>query len=759
MKNGAELLDRLVKDIVSESAATYVSVLQTPEPLQEETKSPSEASSVDAPTAFSLAKFIPLLQERIHVINPFTRTFLVSWVTLLDTIPDLELVYYLPAFLGGLIKFLSDPNRDVHVQTQGALERFLNEIKKIARLKRGIESRKARSEGKNKVIDSDDGVSVTSNRTSLNDNSNLDDEDMDSGSGPTDEDWVPGQDVFVDHPKILEILIEFLDTSSEEGIQLTALRWIDTFFEICPEDILRFVPQLLERVLPLMASGVDAVRQAANRVNNSLMEHISSLPDEDHSAPPEPKLLAPTRTPAIAVKDADIKTRRPSTPTPKPPPAPEADETSPKEEASKPSTPPALDEAASSKAELDLDYNAAVGALTQHFLDHREATRVAALTWLIMLHRKAPRKVLTTDDGTFPALLKTLSDPSEGVVTRDLQLLSQISKNSEDGYFTSFMENLLQLFSTDRRLLETRGNLIIRQLCISLSAERIYRTLGDCLEKEDDMEFASIMVQNLNNNLITAPELAELRKRLRNLETRDGQTFFIALFRSWCHNAVATFSLCLLAQAYEQAYHLLQVFAELEMTVNMLIQIDKLVQLLESPVFTYLRLQLLEPEKYPHLYKCLYGVLMLLPQSSAFAALKNRLNSVSAIGYLHIPQRLPQTPTANFDRTARLKPREDSLIKWNDLLDKFKNVQERARKSSGIAGIMGDASESPTPMIVQPQKDKELPDVPKSASRPGGAGMGIARPAPPVGAGHKPKSSLSNLSRLAGGVRGHKTKK
>jgi len=35
--------------------------------------------------------------------------------------------------------------------------------------------------------------------------------------------------------------------------------------------------------------------------------------------------------------------------------------------------------------------------------------------------------------------------------------------------------------------------------------------------------------------------------------------FFVALFRSWCHNAVATFSLCLLAQAYEQAYNLLQI--------------------------------------------------------------------------------------------------------------------------------------------------------------------------------------------------------
>jgi vacuole morphology and inheritance protein 14 len=72
------------------------------------------------------------------------------------------------------------------------------------------------------------------------------------------------------------------------------------------------------------------------------------------------------------------------------------------------------------------------------------------------------------------------------------------------------------------------------------------------------------------------------------------------------------------------------------MTVNLLIQVDKLVQLIESPVFTYLRLQLLEPEKYPYLYKCMYGILMLLPQSSAFAALKNRLNSVSSIGYLHV---------------------------------------------------------------------------------------------------------------------------
>lgn len=90
----------------------------------------------------------------------------------------------------------------------------------------------------------------------------------------------------------------------------------------------------------------------------------------------------------------------------------------------------------------------------------------------------------------------------------------------------------------------------------------------------------------------------------------------------------------------------------------MLIQMDKLVQLLESPVFTCkyggcakfifslwltctvymldLRLQLLEPEKYPYLFKCLYGILMLLPQSPAFSTLRNRLSSVSSLGFFHL---------------------------------------------------------------------------------------------------------------------------
>lgn len=45
-------------------------------------------------------------------------------------------------------------------------------------------------------------------------------------------------------------------------------------------------------------------------------------------------------------------------------------------------------------------------------------------------------------------------------------------------------------------------------------------------------------------------------------------------------------------------------------------QVDKLVQLLESPIFLRLRLQLLDVDSpsYPALLKSLYGILMLLPQ-------------------------------------------------------------------------------------------------------------------------------------------------
>ena len=271
-------------------------------------------------------------------------------------------------------------------------------------------------------------------------------------------------------------------------------------------------------MLPAMASTNETIHQAATRVNGCLMDYVVSLSDEPSirgQPPAQSHAQSTSRLPTPGERNEGLSSNRGSLASSRdldsPSPAPGGLQNRSMSTPAETNVP---------HQQSDLDYGAAVSSLTLLFLNDHEATRVAAMTWLIMLHRKAPQKVLAFGDGIFPALLKTLSDPSDSVVTKDLQLMSQISRTSEDLYFHKFMVNLLSLFSTDRKLLETRGNLIIRQLSLSLSPERIYRTMAECIEKEEDLEFASIMVQNLNNNLITAPQLSDMRKRLRNLDTK-----------------------------------------------------------------------------------------------------------------------------------------------------------------------------------------------------------------------------------------------
>jgi vacuole morphology and inheritance protein 14 len=211
VKNGAELLDRLIKDIVSESAATYVSVLESS--AYDDKESDSLEDQSDPPTAFSLPKFIPLLKERVWVLNPFTRTFLVGWITLLDSIPDLELVTYLPEFLGGLLKFLGGHNPDVHAATQACLDKFLNEIKRIARVKKGVaDSKKSRADGKRKREESIESGSIQLAPDEMDDAGSTTAEDDDDGEVSSEDDWVPGQDVQINYKAILEILTATLDS-------------------------------------------------------------------------------------------------------------------------------------------------------------------------------------------------------------------------------------------------------------------------------------------------------------------------------------------------------------------------------------------------------------------------------------------------------------------------------------------------------------------------------------------------------------------
>lgn len=338
-----------------------------------------------------------------------------------------------------------------------------------------------------------------------------------------------------------------------------------------------------------------------------------------------------------------------------------------------------------------------IHTLTVELLSDHVATRVASLHWINMLHEKDPIAMNKFIGDLLPALLKTVSDSADEVVLINLQVLARISL--ETVQFNRVLNSLVQLFLEDRALLETRGALVVRKLCSLLDSSSIYMTLSKILNDKSDLEFVSMMVQTLNLILLTAPELLPLRKALKGsfvdgAAAVDQQTF-AALFSCWTHNPVATFSLCLLAQAYDLSSDLILKFAEVDVTVGFLMQVDKLVQLLESPIFIQLRLHLLETNSRSHsaLLKSLYGLLMLLPQSQAYKTLSDRLTTVSSL-HMHIglTGNLSAIPAHSnskkiVDHNSGCNGSSSSNSKWTsleslymDLLQQFEVTQEKHMK-------------------------------------------------------------------------------
>ena len=353
-----------------------------------------------------------------------------------------------------------------------------------------------------------------------------------------------------------------------------------------------------------------------------------------------------------------------------------------------------------------------IHTLTVELLSEHVTTRVAALHWIYMLHEKDSTEINRFISDILPALLKAVSDSADEVVLINLQVLARISL--DEIQFNRVLNSIVQLFYEDRSLLETRGALVIRKLCSLLDSASIYLALAKILGNKIDLEFIALMVQTLNLILLTAPELAPLRKSLKCsfqlTATPQDRDTFRSLFLCWTHNAVSTFSLCLLAQAYNLSACLIQKFADADVTVGFLMQIDKLVQLLESPIFIQLRLHLLETDSIlrADLLKSLYGLLMLLPQSQAYKTLSDRLATVSSL-HMHIGLINAQTGsqlTRNASSslaTAQLYPLLLDAAEIGPLIEHFEMIQSK-HTDYRLAALRGKAlSGSVEPLaITQP---------------------------------------------------------
>lgn len=148
-----------------------------------------------------------------------------------------------------------------------------------------------------------------------------------------------------------------------------------------------------------------------------------------------------------------------------------------------------------------------------------------------------------------------------------------------------------------------------------------------------------------------------------------------------------------------------------------------------------------------------------------------------------------QTGPTSYDRPSgtRLKSREESSIRWIELLDKFKSVQERARRAASQRHSLepNDALQNPSLTAALSVASTDRPrdrsglETPRAGAglatsgAVGGAGAGGAGPngsrgvpdpsskaggpSSLLGSAHKHKSSLPNLGRL--GIGGRKSKR
>ncbi|KAA0724456.1 Protein VAC14 -like protein [Triplophysa tibetana] len=613
VKSGSELLDRLLKDIVTES------------------------------NKFDLVAFVPLLRERIYSNNQYARQFIISWIHVLESVPDINLLDYLPEILDGLFQILGDSSKEIRRMCEMVLGEFLKEIKKN-----------------------------------------------------------PSSVKFAEMANILVIHCQVSDESKSTNdlIQLTAMTWMREFIQLAGRVVLPYSSGILTAVLPCLSydDRKKSTKEVASACNHSLMKLVTPEDDEDDedtqtkSSPPSDE--------APAKKEGDLN-----------------DSLNESHESVGFSNISFFTPTTSDRSAVTLDLDGIVQVLDRHLQDSSTGmmTRIAVLKWLYHLYIKTPCKMFKHTDSLFPMLLKTLSDESDEVILKDLEVLAEIASSpagqtdssgscdnsdakselhipggiregpqmvvgskmadlspstpSMNSYFYKFMINLLKRFSIERKLLEMRGVFIIRQLCLLLHAENIFHSMADILLKEEDLKFASTMVQTLNTILLTSAELFQLRNQLKDLHTQESCALFCCLYRSWCHNPVATVSLCFLTQNYRHAYDLIQKFGNLEVTVDFLMEVDKLVQLIESPIFTYLRLQLLDVEHNPYLIKALYGLLMLLPQSQAFQLLSHRLSCVPNPELMRTVED-PKAPVKD-KRTAQ------PHIDYSDLLQHFDRVQSK----------------------------------------------------------------------------------
>lgn len=681
VRNASQLLDMLIKDIV--------------------TQQPS--------TPFDLARFVPLLKRRVQVTHPNARHFLITWLTVLDSVPDINIARHLPDFLDGLLEFLVDPVLDIRTETAAILKEFLKELVSqdvgidipallrilIARCAQACDAARA---ARCAVSPSATAASVSaaiSNSAAIVAAAASPQPLLDvssSSNGPAaaapvspsqqqqqqQQHGLPSSDAKASNDKKASASAGATTNSSSSSSSSTTHNHAP-LFPSTPNKQQQTQQQQgqqqqqqtgKQQQQPSWSAPTDSTGKNNEPIVFTVLEWLAALVEcatkPDASSQTDflsqgPSIVS-VLLPLIAEDDTPLAGR-----------ALGVNETVLKFVAALPreKVQPFLSEY----------LGVAVRAID---IDSARHCRTTGFGWLSMLYAKFGEALLPAADRVFPPLLKSLADPADAILAAAARLGAAFS--ASDVFFEREMASLAQLFLTDTGYMRDRAAKIVRLLCTFNDAERIFMHLGRILVAlRADTERTAETVQILNILLLSMDETRAVR---RMLAEHASAPLFETLHRAWAYSPSSLFSLCLLSRSYTHAAAIVESFAEADVTLPFLLELDQIVQLFESPAFVQQRMQLLRPQQHPDLVRAMYGLLMVLPQSHAFALLKSRLSCATKFARFQALQPSDDTapaPASN-STSASPSPEPDGYAPdYAGLLDNFRQLQ-RARAANVSAG-------------------------------------------------------------------------
>lgn len=289
------------------------------------------------------------------------------------------------------------------------------------------------------------------------------------------------------------------------------------------------------------------------------------------------------------------------------------------------------------------------------------------LEWCNILYKKYERDIFKDFSVFIKEFIQAMPSNDLNIFMEMVKFLSNIKMEGDTPNI--IMKNLTEKLMKDQELINSESYVIIilEHLTKNSSLAVIYESFTNALNDIKNFTFVSKMIHHLNQYLMRNPMAVSFRKSLINNDNEEKYNdLFSKMYNIWSVNSISLLIFCVITEHFELAYNIILNLVNVPLDCDYYIHLAALVQLLESELYDYIRIRLLEPRSNIYLVRTLYGILMLLPQGQAFNVLSNRMSNVQTLFEIE----------NGFDNTKE----KDNKEEVNKFIDIFLNAQKNKRE-------------------------------------------------------------------------------